>query len=367
MSAMKGERMSSSTDSSTDTESGAGIDPDLRTGSGIDPAETAAATERPADASENAERDRAAIASTGAEPVASTGAEPVASTGAEPVATESLRASAATWRAFRKEPLGLLALAVMAVLVFVAVAAPLLAPYPGSYGDTVLEGPTGAHWFGTDSLGRDVFGEVIWGTQQSLLVAVLASLIAIAVGTLVAVVGAYFRRLDGPISVLVDLMLSLPVLPLMILIAALVGPSTTTIILVVAAFSWPEVTRIVRSQALTVVGLPYVDAARLMTTSPAWIITKHIIPAVTPVIVVSVVVTASRAVLSAAGLAFLGLGDPNTWSWGRILYEAQQSGAMSSAWWLTLFPSLAILALVLSATLLSIAYNDARNPKSRRR
>jgi peptide/nickel transport system permease protein len=327
MSAMKGERMSSPTDSSTGTEPGAGIDP----------AETAAATDaatgQPADASENAERDRAAVASTGA----------------EPVATESLRASAATWRAFRKEPLGLLALAVMAILVFVAVAAPLLAPYPGSYGDTVLEGPTGAHWFGTDSLGRDVFGEVIWGTQ------------------LVAVIGAYFRKLDGPISVLVDLMLSLPVLPLMILIAALVGPSTTTIILVVAAFSWPEVTRIVRSQALTVVGLPYVDAARLMTTSPAWIITKHIIPAVTPVIVVSVVVTASRAVLSAAGLAFLGLGDPNTWSWGRILYEAQQSGAMSSAWWLTLFPSLAILALVLSATLLSIAYNDARNPKSRRR
>lgn len=351
MSAMKGERMSSPTDSSTDTGAG----PDASTTAGVDPAETAAGTDaatgQPADASENAERDRAAVASTGA----------------EPVATESLRASAATWRAFRKEPLGLLALAVMAVLVFVAVAAPLLAPYPGSYGDTVLEGPTGAHWFGTDSLGRDVFGEVIWGTQQSLLVAVLASLIAIAVGTLVAVVGAYFRKLDGPISVLVDLMLSLPVLPLMILIAALVGPSTTTIILVVAAFSWPEVTRIVRSQALTVVGLPYVDAARLMTTSPAWIITKHIIPAVTPVIVVSVVVTASRAVLSAAGLAFLGLGDPNTWSWGRILYEAQQSGAMSSAWWLTLFPSLAILALVLSATLLSIAYNDARNPKSRRR
>ena len=87
-------------------------------------------------------------------------------------------------------------------------------------------------------------------------------------------------------------------------------------------------------------------------------------PAVTPVIVVSVVVTASRAVLSAAGRAFLGLGGPTVWSWGRILYEAQQSGAMVSAWWLTLFPSLAILALVLSATLLSIAYNDARNPRN---
>jgi peptide/nickel transport system permease protein len=285
---------------------------------------------------------------------------------AEPVA-ESGRAGAATWRAFRKEPLGLVSLGVLLFLVIVALAAPLLAPYPAGYSINVLRPPSGANIFGTDSLGRDVLGEVIWGTQQSMLVAVAASAIAIAVGTLVAVIGAYFRKLDGFISVLVDLTLSLPVLPLMILIAALIGPSTSTIIGVVAAFSWPEVTRLVRSQALTVVGLPYVDAARLMTTSPFWIIGRHVIPAVTPVIVVSVVVTASRAVLSAAGLAFLGLGDPTTWSWGRILYEAQQSGAMSSAWWLTLFPSIAILLLVLSATLVSIAYNDARNPKNRRR
>jgi len=288
-------------------------------------------------------------------------------TGSEPVAFENGRASAQTWRAFRREPLGMLALGILLLLVIAAVAAPLIAPYPPSYGDPVLASPNPQHWFGTDSLGRDVFGEVVWGSQQSILVAVAASAIAIVVGTVIAVIGAYFRRLDSFISVLVDVTLSLPVLPLMILIAALVGPSTTTIILVVAAFSWPEVTRLVRSQALIVVQLPYVDAARLMTTSPLWIIARHIVPAVTPVIVVSVVVTASRAVLSAAGLAFLGLGDPNAWSWGRILYEAQQSGAMSSAWWLTLFPSIAILMLVLAATLLSVAYNDARNPRSRRR
>lgn len=286
---------------------------------------------------------------------------------AEPIATETGRSGAETWRAFRREPLGLISLGILVLLVLVAVAAPLLAPYPASYGTDVLRPPSGTYPFGTDSLGRDVLGEVIWGTQQSLIVAFAASIIAIAIGTLIAVIGAYFRRIDALISVIVDLTLSLPVLPLMILIAALVGPSTTTIIAVVAAFSWPEVTRLVRSQALTVVHLPYVDAARLMTTSPVWIIGRHVIPAVTPVIVVSVVVTASRAVLSAAGLAFLGLGDPTTWSWGRILYEAQQSGAMSSAWWLTLFPSIAILLLVLSATLLSIAYNDARNPRNRSR
>ncbi|WP_285102067.1 ABC transporter permease [Promicromonospora sp. MEB111] len=274
------------------------------------------------------------------------------------------RAGSATWRAFRRQPLGVFSLAVLALIVLVSVFAPVLSEPPASYGPDVLQPPGGAHPFGTDALGRDVLAEVVWGTRQSVLVAVAASAIAIAFGTLVAVVGAYFRRVDAVVGVLVDLTLSLPVLPLMILVAALAGPSTTTIILVVAAFSWPEVTRLVRSQALAVVGLPYVDAARLMTRNAAWIIGRHVVPAVTPVVVVSVVVTASRAVLSAAGLAFLGLGDPTTWSWGRILYEAQQSGAMVSAWWLTLFPSLAILALVLSATLVSIAYNDARNPRN---
>lgn len=281
---------------------------------------------------------------------------------ADPVAPA--RVGAATWKVFRRQPLGILGLAVLIALIVISLAAPLLAQYPAGYGDAVLQPPSAAHWFGTDALGRDVYSAVIWGTRQSMLVAVAASAIAIAFGTFIAVVAAYVPRLDAPIGVLVDLTLSLPVLPLMILIAALVGPSTTTIVLVVAAFSWPEVARLVRSQALTVVELPFVDAARLMTRNHAWILSKHVIPAVTPVIVVSVVVTASRAVLSAAGLAFLGLGDPTTWSWGRILYEAQSSGAMVSAWWLTLFPSLAILALVLSATLLSIAYNDARNPRN---
>lgn len=284
---------------------------------------------------------------------------------AESVATDIPRAGRATWQSLRRNPLGALSIIVMVLLIMAAVLAPLLAAYPGGYGTDVLAPPSATHWFGTDSLGRDVLAEVVWGSRQSIVVAVAASAIAITFGTLLAVIGSYFRRLDSVLGMIVDLTLALPVLPLMILVAALVGPSTVTIIAVIAAFSWPEVTRVVRSQALSVVKLSYVDAARLMTSSPAWIIAKHVVPAVVPVVVVSVVLTASRAVLSAAGLAFLGLGDPNTWSWGRILYEAQQSGAMSSAWWLTLFPSLAILLLVLAATLLSIAYNDARNPRTR--
>ncbi|MGB3829962.1 MAG: ABC transporter permease, partial [Ornithinimicrobium sp.] len=211
-----------------------------------------------------------------------------------------------------------------------------------------------------------VLAEVVWGARVSLVVAVGASALAILIGVLVGVIGAYFHRLDGPLGMLVDLCLTLPVLPLMILVAALAGPSLRTIVLVIAFFSWPEVARVVRSQALTVSQLSYVDAAKVLGGRHSWIMRAHVLPAVAPVITVSVVLTASRAVLSEAGLSFLGLGDPDSWSWGRVLYEAQQSGAMSSAWWTTLFPSLAILVLVVSATLLALAYNEARNPRSRK-
>jgi peptide/nickel transport system permease protein len=281
------------------------------------------------------------------------------------VTADAPTAARATWAAFRRNPLGLTALGVLVLIVLIGVFAPLLVHYPSGYGGAVSQPPSGAHWFGTDNLGRDILAEVVWGTRISVLVAALSSALAIAIGVLVAVLGAYFPRVDPFIGTVVDLCLSLPVLPLMILVAALAGPSLGTVVLVIAFFSWPEVTRVVRSQALSVVRLPYMDAARLTGGSHAWIIRKHLLPAVTPVVVVSVVLTASRAVLTAASLAFLGLGDPNSWSWGRILYEAEQSGSMSSAWWTTLFPSLAILALVVSATLVSLAYNDARNPRTR--
>lgn len=282
-----------------------------------------------------------------------------------PVGDDRPTPAAATWGEFRRNPLGIGAAVILLILVATAVFAPLLAQYPAGYGSQVLAPPSGGHWFGTDNLGRDVFAEVVWGTRVSLLIAAASSALAIVIGVVLALVGAFIPRLDTLIGVVVDLVLSLPVLPLMILVAALAGPSLQTIVLVVAFFSWPEVTRVVRSQALSVVQLPYIDAARLITGSSFWIIRKHLLPAVAPVIAVSVVLTASRAVLSAAGLAFLGLSDPSTWSWGRILFEAQQSGALSSAWWTALFPSAAILLLVVAATLLASTYNDARNPRSR--
>ncbi|MGO4601972.1 ABC transporter permease [Terrabacter sp. 2YAF2] len=282
----------------------------------------------------------------------------------EPVG-EDERAAAATWRAFRHNPMGLAAAAIMAFLVLVAVCAPLIASYPDGFSSDVLAPPSGDHWFGTDNLGRDLFAEVVWGTRVSLTVGFCASFLAIAIGVAVGLIGAYVPRVDTVLRMIVDLSLSLPVLPLMILVAALAGPSLGTIILIISFFSWPEVARVVRSQALSVVNLPYMDAARVLGGRHGWIVRRHLLPAVAPVITVTVVLTASRAVLSEAGLSFLGLGDPSSWSWGRILYESQQSGSMTSAWWTTFFPSVAILLLVVAATLIAIAYNDARNLRGR--
>jgi len=270
-----------------------------------------------------------------------------------------------TWEAFRRNPLGPASLVVLLLMCVVAVAAPLIADYPSGYGEDVLAPPSGAHWFGTDDLGRDVFAQVVWGTRVSIVVGLAASALAIAVGVVVGVAAAYFRRADAALGVVVDLSLSLPVLPLMILVAALAGPSVSTLVVVIAAFSWPEVARVVRSQGLSVVPMPYVSAAHALGGTDLWIIRKHVLPGVAPVVAVSVVLTTSRAVLSEAGLSFLGLGDPDSWSWGAILHNAQRSGSLATAWWTTLFPSLAILVLVVAATLVAVAYNDASNPRTR--
>lgn len=280
-----------------------------------------------------------------------------------PVEPEEPGSAQITWSVFRRNPLGMAGLGVMGLFVLVALAAPLISDYPSGHGPRVLVGPSATYWFGTDGLGRDIFGQVVWGTRSSLLTAVAATLLALALGLVVAIMSVYFKWLDGPVGVVVDLVLSLPVLPLMLLIAALAGPGDVTVVLVIAFLSWPEVARIVRSQGLTVVRLPYVDAARVIGGSSLWIIRRHIVPGVAPVVVAALVLTVSRAVLAAAGLSFLGVGDTNTWSWGRILFEAQHSGAMQAAWWTALFPSLAIFALVLSAILVSIAYDDARQAR----
>jgi peptide/nickel transport system permease protein len=266
---------------------------------------------------------------------------------------------------FFSKPSGYLSVGVLVLFVLTGIVGPMLVDRPEGLGTDILRSPSAAHPFGTDDLGQDVFAQVVWGTRISLAVGVVASLIAIVIGTALGLTAAYVKRLDPLVTTITDVMLSLPLLPLMILVTALAGPSVTTLIVVIGVLSWPEVARLIRSNGMVVAGMPYIDGARVLGAGAVRIITREILPAVMPLIVVSVLLTAARSVISEAGLSFLGMGDPSSWSWGRILLNAQRSGTIATAWWQTLFPSLAILLLVLASTIAGVRYNDSRDPRTR--
>lgn len=268
-----------------------------------------------------------------------------------------------TWRRFFSGPMGYISLGIMALLALVGIIGPFVVPYPSGLGTDILQPPSGAHWFGTDGLGLDVFAEVVWGTRMSLLIALCAGIIAVVIGASLGIIAAYFPRADSIITTVTDVMLSLPLLPLMIVVTALVGPSIVTLTLVIGFFSWPEICRLIRSNAMVVSSMPFIDGARAIGSSPLRIMLKEILPMVSPLLIVNALLTGARAVISEAGLSFLGLGDPDTWSWGRILQSAQRDGVLVSAWWQTLFPSLMILLLVLSATIVGMRFNDSRAVK----
>ena len=267
-------------------------------------------------------------------------------------------------------PLGAIGLTVLALMTLVAIFAPALAPYPSGYGnlDEMSLPPSRLHPFGTDDMGLDILAQVIWGTRVSMLVGVAATMLSLAIGVPVGLFAGFYRgRVDAFATSVIDIFLSLPVLPLMILLGAVLGPSLTNIILVIGFFSWPSTARVVRAQALSVAEQQFTEAARAMGATDARILLKHLLPNVFPPIMVNMVLTVATAVISEAGLSFLGLGDPTQWSWGRILENAHRSGAFVTAWWHTLFPSLAIMLLVMSANFLGMAINEILNPRLKRR
>jgi peptide/nickel transport system permease protein len=279
------------------------------------------------------------------------------------VEPQPISAPRSPWREYLRQPAALISIVVLVLLVLVAIFAPLIGPEPSGATADVLAPPSSQHWFGTDDLGQDVLAQVIWGARTSLIIGVAASLIALVLGTAIGLASAYVRVIDAVSTVVTDVMLALPTLPLMIMLAAILSPNVWTLTIIIGVFAWPEVARLIRSQGLVVAAMPYIDGARVLGASRWRIITREILPAVVSLMVVSVLLTASRAVISEAGLSFLGLGDPDAWSWGRILLNAQRSGVVAVAWWQTLFPSLAILALVLAATVAGLRFNDIRDPR----
>jgi len=277
---------------------------------------------------------------------------------------------AQTWRRLVANRLGSMGLFILALMVGLALFAPWLAPFdPTARVGRPFLPPDATFWLGTNDIGNDILSELIHGTRVSLSIGAIAAFTAIGIGTVVGLVAGYVGgTIDAALMRLVDLLLVIPFLPLMILLAAYVGPSFWNIVLVIGLLSWARPARVVRSQVLSLRTRGYVQASRSMGAPAGHVIVHHILPGVLPLAVAQFVLAASSTILIEASLSFLGLGDPLAKSWGMILYYAQARGAfLSGAWkWWVLPPGMMITVAVLGFAFTGYALEDIVNPRLRR-
>lgn len=265
-------------------------------------------------------------------------------------------------------PLALIGFIIIATIMLLAIFAPLIAPYDPDAIDVkaILLPPSDAHYMGTDGLGRDVFSRMLFGARISLLVGIVAVGIATAIGVVLGSIAGYYRGwVDVFIMRLVDVMLSIPTFFLILAVIAFLTPSIWNIMIVIGLTSWMGVTRLVRAEFLSLRGREFVLASETLGARDNRLIFKHLLPnSLTPVIVSSVLGVAS-AVLVESGLSFLGLGvqAPQA-SWGNILTDGKEY--IQFAWWLSLFPGLAILITVLGYNLLGEGLRDVFDPRTSR-
>ncbi len=269
------------------------------------------------------------------------------------------------WRRFKRNRPALAGGLIVLSVFVIALLAPVLSPYDPAYidVDTILVGPTHAHLFGTDELGRDVLSRMIWGSRISLMVGFVAVGILILIGTLIgAIAGYYGGWIDDVLMQLVDIMLSVPTFFLILAVIAFVGPNIWNVMIIIGVTSWMGVARLVRGQFLALNEMDYVTAARALGAKDRRMIFLHILPNAMSPVYVSAVLGVAGAILIESSLSFLGLGvQPPMPSWGNIITSGKD--LIDIAWWITLFPGLAILITVLGYNLLGGGLQDALNPR----
>ncbi|HEU0127031.1 MAG TPA: ABC transporter permease [Pseudonocardiaceae bacterium] len=267
-----------------------------------------------------------------------------------------------------RSPLMIIGVMLITILVLVGVFAPLIAPYdPEAVTGPALQQPSGAHWLGTDVPGRDIFSQLVYGARASLVVALVGSSLALIGGILLGALPALLGgRTDTLSNRLVVFMLALPSFALLVLIGALAGPNEAAIILVVSFTGIAPNARILRSQALTLRDAGYVTAARGFGGGRLYVLRRHLLPGMGPQLAVRWVEWASTAVALQAALAFLGLGNPSTASWGLMINRAlaQSNIYFSPMWvWWVLPAGFAVTLTILGFAFVGIAVEPAFNPR----
>lgn len=278
-----------------------------------------------------------------------------------------------TWQLFRGNRRGMVGL----IILIVFAAAALLSPWlvsPADVDPALASGkprqaPSAEAPLGTDLFGRSVLDMLIVGARVSLTVGLLATVGAVLMGATMGLLAGYYagRPVGTLLTALTDWFLVIPWLVLAIVLAAILGPNLLNVIIVIAVTSWAFTARLVRAQTLVVREQPFVERARALGASDASILTRQILPSVAPVIVAQGVLTVAVSILSETTLSLLGLGDPNSLSWGRMIEEAFRAGAMSNGyWWWILPPGICVVLVTMAFTLVGYALEEILDPRLRR-
>jgi peptide/nickel transport system permease protein len=276
--------------------------------------------------------------------------------------------SGRTWRRILRRPGAIFGLAVLAAFVLVAI----LAPYISPYGETEkvgepFEPPSAAHPFGLDDGGIDMLTLCLWGARVSLVVGFAAAAVAMLIGGAVGIAAGYFGgRTDTVLSRTTDYFLVIPDIPLIIVVAAIWGRSLSNVIIIIGVIYWTTTARIIRAQVTSLRGRTYIKRAQAVGAGHRRIISHHVLPQVTPLLVAMTVLTVAIAIFAETAIAFLGLGDPSLISWGKLIENAFQGGAVSArAWWAIVPPGVAVALVILACTMVGRAVEDELNPRLR--
>jgi peptide/nickel transport system permease protein len=269
------------------------------------------------------------------------------------------------WQRFARNRGAVLGLAILAVVVLLALVAPLLYPQsPWKMVQRPFLAPFAVDGFplGTDTLGRDVAAGLAHGARVSLIVGIVSTFVALMIGVPIGAIAGYAGgRVDDALMRFTELFQTVPNFALAIVLVAIFQPSLASIVIAIAVVSWPPVSRLVRAEVLSLKSREFVDAARLAGLSSRTILLREVLPnALSPIIVMASLMVAT-AILLESSLSFLGLGDPNIMSWGFMIGAART--VIRSAWWLSFFPGVAILLTVLALNLIGEGLNDALNPR----
>ena len=265
------------------------------------------------------------------------------------------------WQVYSQRQSAVFGLAVVASFAVAVILAPLIAPYdPGQKVGAAFEAPSWKHLMGTNDIGVDVLSELIFAGRISLTVGIIAAGIITLAGSAVGIVSGYLGGVvDEVLMRITDIVLTLPRLPLMLVMAAYLGAGMWTIIFVISVVGWTSLARQVRSQVLSVRESTFVEAARAIGAGNAHIMVNSILPNIGGIIIANGVMEIMFAILTEAGLSFLGLGDPTHKSWGVMLYFAQIQGAfLRGAWWWILPPGLCIALFSCACNFIGTAVND---------